>query len=249
MIWYFYWVPYLVEKFGFLHFIMGKSFSQGFTEIAQNSPETLKRFYDTPLKYIGFAVFLFGLMVSIIKKEWKIYSVFALGLFGFSIIIFKSGYTFPHHNYYIIPFVPVMALVAGYGLTKMQNTKLALIVLIAISVEGIANQTHDFSIKENDLGILNLEMDLDKISNQHDLILINSGNYPTPMYFSHRKGWVNDNHTISNENYIEELKNKGLKYIVILKRSFSAEIKLNQYKVVLENNDYCIYDVSNTINE
>lgn len=249
MIWYFYWVPYLVEKFGFLHFIMGKSFSQGFTEIAQNIPETLKRFYDTPLKYIGFAVFLFGLMVSIIKKEWKIYSVFALSLFGFSIIIFKSGYTFPHHNYYIIPFVPVMALVAGYGLTKMQNTTLALIVLIAISVEGIANQTHDFSIKENDLGILNLEMDLDKVSNQHDLILINSGNYPTPMYFSHRKGWVADNHTISNEKYIEELKNKGLKYIVILKRSFSSEIKLNQYKVVLENNDYCIYDVSNTINE
>ncbi|MCB0380777.1 MAG: hypothetical protein KDD24_05920, partial [Flavobacteriales bacterium] len=65
----------------------------------------------------------------------------------------------------------------------------------------------------------------------------------------HRKGWVADNHTISNEKYIEELKNKGLKYIVILKRSFSSEIKLNQYKVVLENNDYCIYDVSNTINE
>lgn len=246
MIWYFYWVPYLVDKYDFLHFIMGKNLLQGFTEITQNIPQTLSRFYDTPLKYIGFAVFIYGLIVSIIKKDWKIYSVLALCFAGFSIIIVKSGYTFPHHNYYIIPFVPIMALVGGYGLTKIKNAKLALIILIAISVEGIANQLHDFRIKEKDKRILNLEMDLDKVSRRDDLILINSGDYPTPMYFSHRKGWVNDNEKINDEKYIEELKSKGLKYIVILKRSFSTEIKLMPHKVVLENEDYCIYKTSDT---
>ena len=47
LIWYFYWVPYLVENYDFWHYFMGKSFDQGFREIVQNIPETLSRFYDT----------------------------------------------------------------------------------------------------------------------------------------------------------------------------------------------------------
>ncbi|NOZ47197.1 MAG: hypothetical protein GXO79_10515 [Chlorobi bacterium] len=239
--WYYYWVPHLVEKYGFWHFFMGKSFDQGFFEIVQNLNATLSRFYNTALKFIGFAAFIYGLAVSIIKKDWKIYLLFVITFISFSIIIFKAGFTFPHHNYYVIPFVPVMALIAGYGLSKIRYPKIALIILIAISIEGIANQLHDFTIKEKDKRIINLEKDLDSISLRSDLIMINSGNYPTPMYFAHRKGWVNSNEKIRDEKFIESLKDKGLKYIVILKRSFGTEILLNQYNKVLENEDYCIY--------
>lgn len=243
IVWYYYWVPYLVDQYGFWHFFMGKSFGQGFNEILENLNQTLSRFYDTALKFIGFAVFVYGLVFSIVKKEWKIYLVFLLTFISFSIIIFKAGFTFPHHNYYIIPFVPVMALIAGYGLTKIKYTKIAIIILIAIAIEGIANQQHDFRIKEKEKRILNLEKDLDSVSLQSDLILINSGNYPTPMYFAHRKGWVHTNEKIQDEKYIESLKYQGLKYIVILKRSFGSEILLLQYNKVLDNEDYCIYEI------
>lgn len=243
VIWYYYWVPYLVDKYGFWHFFMGKGFSQGFNEILQNLNETLSKFYDTALKFIGFGVFLYGLGYSIIKGDSKIYFLFILTFISFSIIIFKAGYTFPHHNYYIIPFVPVMALIAGYGLSKIKYSKLALILLIAISIEGIANQQHDFGIKEKDRQLLNLEKDLDSLSLRSDLIIINSGNYPTPMYFAHRKGWVNTNDKIRDEVYIKSLKERGLKYIVILKRSFGTETSLNRYKRVLENEDYSIYEL------
>ncbi len=248
IVWYFYWVPYLVDKYDFWHFFMGKKFSQGFIEIIQNTNQTLSRFYDDALKFIGFTVFIYGLVISIIKRDRKIYYLFTLSLLSFSIIIFKAGYTFPHHNYYVIPFVPVMALIAGYGLTKIKQSKIALIILIAISIEGVANQHVDFRLKEKDECILNLEGDLDKVSKQSDLILINSGSYPTPMYFSHRRGWVNNNENIKDEKYIEELKNKGLKFIVILKRSFGTEIKLIQHEKVLENEDYCIYDAKTIAN-
>lgn len=243
VVWYYYWVPYLVEKYGFWHFFMGKGFSQGFSEILQNLNDTSSKFYDTSLKFIGFGVFLYGLGYSIKKGDSKIYFLFILTFISFSIIIFKAGYTFPHHNYYIIPFVPVMALIAGYGLSKIKYSKLALILLIAISIEGIANQQHDFRIKEKDRQVLNLEKDLDSLSLRSDLIIINSGNYPTPMYFAHRKGWVNTNDKIRDEEYIKSLKDKGLKYIVILKRSFGTETSLNRYKKVLENEDYSIYEL------
>ena len=86
--------------------------------------------------------------------------------------------------------------------------------------------------------------DLNRISKRSDLILINSGSFPTPMYFSHRKGWINSNEEIINERYINELKNKGLKFIVILKRSFGHEIKLTKYKQAIDNEDYSIYDLT-----
>jgi len=239
--WYFFWVPHLVDKFGFYHFFMGNSFAQGYNEIILNLADTLKKFYDTALKFIGFAVFLFGLIISIIKKERVILTLFILTFLGFCIVIFKAGFNFPHHSYYVIPFVPVMALIAGYGLTKIGNPKIALLVLIAISFEGIANQQHDFRVKKKDNFIVNLESELDKISHRDDLIIINSGAYPTPMYFAHRKGWVNSNEIIKDSKYINELVKKGLKYLVILKTSFGTEIKLEHYEKVFESQDYCVY--------
>jgi hypothetical protein len=222
---------------------MGKGFSQGFNEIVQNFNETLSKFYDTALKFIGFGVFIYGLVYSFVKNDLKIYVLFLITFMSFSIIIIKAGFTFPHHNYYIIPFVPVMAFIAGYGLSNIKYSKIASILLIMICVEGIANQQHDFRIKEKDKGIINLEKDLDSVSLKNDLILINSGSYPTPMYFAHRKGWVSTNEKIQDGKYIESLKDKGLKYIVILKRSFGSEILLTRYNKVLENEDYCIYEL------
>ena len=64
------------------------------------------------------------------------------------------------------------------------------------------------------------------------------------MYFSHRKGWVNSNEKIEDEQYIEELKKRGLEFIVILKISFGSEMQLAKYEVVLENEDYCIYKLN-----
>lgn len=241
IVWYFYWVPYLVEHYGFWHFFMGKSIVQGFNEIKTDFGLSLSRFYDDAIKYIGFATFIYGLAISIYKKEWRIYGIFLLTILSFSIIIFKAGQTFSHHNYYIVPFVPIMALIAGYGLSQLKFKTMSIILLVAISIEGIANQQQDFRIKKNDYQLLNLEKDLDNVSQRQDLILINSGNFPTPMYFAHRKGWVNSNEEILKDGYIEELKTIGLKYIVILKRSFSKEISLNQYQKVLDNDDYCIY--------
>jgi 4-amino-4-deoxy-L-arabinose transferase-like glycosyltransferase len=247
-VWYFYWVPYLVETYGFWHFFMGKSFSQGFYEIMQNLPETLSRFYDTALKYIGFAVFLFGLGYALVKKNKVVLSVFFLSLFSFSIIVFKAGLTFPHHNYYIIPFVPVMAFVAGYGLSKIKHPTYALLILLTIVIEGIANQQHDFFIKDDAEYFIDLESELDSISNREDLIIINSGEYPTAMYFAHRKGWVAENEKLNDPKYIDELRKKGLKYMVILKSNVDPKLNFANYPLLLENENYFVYGLKTDTN-
>lgn len=241
--WYFYWVPYLTSHYGLIHFFMGKSITTGIHEIIEHMSQTCFRFYDTALKYIGFVTFIFGLLFAFVQIEKKIYWIFIVTFIGFLVIVLKAGFTFPHHSYYVIPFVPVMALVAGYGISLIKNTKVAIIILSAIAIEGIANQIHDFRINENFANLYQLEKDLDKVSKPSELILINSGEYPTPMYFAHRKGWVNFNNRIKDEQYIENLKLKGLRYIVILKKCYSEDITLPHYSKVFDNEDYSIYQL------
>ncbi|MGD1848421.1 MAG: ArnT family glycosyltransferase [Salibacteraceae bacterium] len=241
--WYYYWVPHLVETFGFWHFFMGKSIGQGAQELVEHWPQVLRRFYGTALHLVGFVVFLAGLGTALWRKEWKVIVVLALSLFSFSLVVLKAGFTFAHHNYYIVPFVPVMALVAGYGLSQIKQAKVVWAVLLIIAVEGLANQASDFRIKDKNLAMVQLENDLDLVSERQDRILINSGKYPTPLYFAHRKGWINTNAAIGDAAYLETLRAKGLKYIVILKRTFGQPMELSGHRKVLENENYCIYQL------
>jgi hypothetical protein len=240
--WYFIWVPKLVNQYGFWHFFMGKSIFIGYNEIMENLNQTFSKFYETALKYVGFFLFIYGLGYAIIKKDYKIIILFVFTTTSFLVIILKAGFTFTHHSYYVIPYVPVMALIAGYGLSTINHKKWATLIILTICVEGILNQQHDFRLRENELSLLNLENDLNKFSSKNDLILINSGAYPTPMYFAHRKGWVAENNKISNQSFVDDLKQKKLKYIVILKRTFGSEIVL-PYNTIFENNDYTIYSL------
>lgn len=241
-IYYFYWVPYLTETFGFRHFFMGKSISKGIVETFLHLDQVSEKFYQEALQMIGFAVFMGGAIIAIIKKDKKMLWVFGLCSFAFSVIVFKAGFVFYHHSYYIIPYAPVMALLAAYAIEQITNTKLVWALLLLIAFENILNKWNDYQLKPDHAAMLNLEKDLDVFSNRSDLILINSHKVPTPMYFAHRKGWLNTNEAILNGNYIQSLKEKGLRYIVILKKVFGTKIDLT-YSKVFECEDYAIYKI------
>jgi hypothetical protein len=242
-VWYFYWVPYLVDTYGFWHFFMGKSIAQGTLEIMDNLPQTFNRFYETAMHLSGFALFLLGLFWATKRHRYIVLLVVGLSVLTFLFIILKAGYTFPHHSYYVIPFVPVMAMTAGYGLTQIKYAWLVWLLLFTVIIEGMISQEYDFRVKEREMRVMNLERDLDKISKRSDLILMNSEGFPTPMYFAHRKGWVESSEKVKDPTFVKNLQRKGLKFVVILKRSFGTEIFLDNYSKVLENEDYCIYQL------
>ncbi len=59
--------------------------------------------------------------------------VFSLAFLSFLLlVVFKSGFAFYHHIYYIIPFVPVMALIAAYGLASIKNRAIVYSILAVI---------------------------------------------------------------------------------------------------------------------
>ncbi len=239
-VFYFYWVPYLTKQYEFSHFFMGKNMSVGLTEIMGNLNDTLEKFYLEALGYSGFLIFILGLVFIIYKNQKKLIYLFTLATIGFLAIVLKSGLTFYAHDYYIIPFAPVMALIAAYGMEQIQNKKVIVLTLCLFTIESIARKNIDFYIKEENKAIIQLEEVMDRLGSRNDLVAINSGAVPTPMYFSHRKGWVENNEQLSNGCHIAKLKSKGLKFIIILKRAFGRDVIL-PYKQIFDNADFRIY--------
>ncbi|MBS1637290.1 MAG: glycosyltransferase family 39 protein [Bacteroidetes bacterium] len=237
--WYFYWTPLLVERYGFHHFFMGTGFIDGIRDIGEHLPEALSRFYSSALQFTGFAVFAGGVVYASVKRD-RIIFLFLLCFAAFFVVMGKSGFAFYHHSYYIIPFVPVMALMGGYLTEKIPGKTWPILILLITSAEGILNQQDDFFIKHKDLQIARLESSLDSCSTRQDLIAINSGKYPTPMYFAHRKGWICTSENLKNAAFVDSLKGHGLKFIVILKQTFGDDTEL-QYSPVSDNPYYRIY--------
>lgn len=237
--WYFYWSPKLSAEHENWHFFMGTDLKNGILQLVVNWKDTLSKFYDNSLKYIGFLFFMVGVTYSIIKKQKKIMLVFGVGFLSFLSVMVVAGFNFPHHDYYVLPFVPFMALVSGYGISKLKWHKLKPIIVFFIIAECTINYHYDFRNNKN-LELLSLENHLDNFTNRNDLIAINCAPYPTPMYFAHRKGLIEYNHNLLKQEYVKVLKTRGIKFIVVLRHNFGQDIEMN-LDLEFENKDFKIY--------
>jgi hypothetical protein len=237
--WYFYWVPYLVDAFNYkLYF--PKSLLGGFKEIKPVFAEYCKQFYKNALcSFVGFGFVIYG-SIALIQQRNK-YILFGLSLITVVFLAFtiKTGAVFPLHSYYIIPFTPIMALIVGIGLSKIP-AKFQVFFLLVISIEAIANQQHDFFIKDSEKYKLSFERTVDKYIPKKDLIIINAGPNPQEMYFTHRKGWSYENF-ILNQNELDSLHKIGANYLIINKERYSEPI--SYYPKIYSGPNYDIYEL------
>ena len=239
-LWYFYWVPILLKEHQFQLFFE-KSFSEGWTEIKPLIAMALKRFYYYAFYgYLAFIASLVGIYFLIKQKNRYYMTAFIAKVFLFIAFIIKTGAVFPHHNYYIIPFVPVMAALGGIALAKIPK-KVYPFILILIGIESIANQQHGFFIADKNKYKLELESICDEYISKDELIVINGGQSHQPIYFSNRKGWTTFNDKVKNDIYLDSLIQLGAKKLIIDKHmidSFSSTDSL-----LFENKDYKIYSL------
>ncbi len=237
-IWYFRWNFFLEIEYG-NWYNSGKSISEGINDIFNNLDLTLKKFYFSSFNsYILFVVFCCGIAYMILEKNKYLSAIFLSILLIFIVYIFKSGRFFYHHSYYIIPFVPIMAIVCGSLVSKIKNIKIIILLLCGSSIECIANQYTDFFIKDSETYKLKLESISEKVCSKKDLIVINGGESPQDIYFANRKGWSVDGQKFADQNFLKELSEKNCKYIFINKHN--TFVPLN-HKIVFCDDDYIVY--------
>lgn len=238
-VWYFFWVPYLVDAFQYrLYF--PKDLAEGIREILPLFGRFLEKFYFSALNsYVGFGCSLVGLYLFF-KAESLIYKLgFILVSAVFVLFAIKTGAVFPLHNYYIIPFVPVISLLAGYAVYAVSKLRpsMATLLLVFIAVEGIANQNQDFYIKKSEKYKSGLESLSNRYIPKDKRIIINGGQSPQLIYFAHRKGWT-VNESVS-ESVVDSISQFGASFLIIDKHK-GSKVRYS-YEQVYADNDFSIY--------
>ncbi len=241
VLWYFHWVPFLNETYGSWSFPMSRTLGQGGEELLTHWPKAFKHFYSSAIKFIAFFCFLGGVLLAILRNERKLWILLLLTGPFFGLFMVKAGVQFVKHDYYVLPFVPIMALLAGYAIKQARLHWLSWLLLTGILVEGVLNRWHSIHLDEKHKELIHLEEDLDKVSEREDRIMVNSGRHPTPLYFAHREGWLVENSEVRDKGFLKKKYDEGCTYLLVLKRSFADPVDPPFGKKVLDKASYSIY--------
>ena len=237
-LWYFYWVPHLLATYKYqLYF--PKGFLEGMYEISHHLPELFEQFYfNAHFSFLGFAACIVGVVLFLMKKgnrEVK-YGIGIITLV-FAFFILKTGAVFPTHSYYIVPFVPIMAFFVGYCLSRLPAVS-GIVLMTLIAAEGIGNQQHDFFLKESEMYKLSLEGTLKEVVPKDALIIVNGGDSPQLMYFTHHRGWTLLTEKITH-NCVDSLSALGASYLVFDKTW--GDVDYAPYPKVHSDQHFTIY--------
>lgn len=236
--WYFLWVPHLQEQFGFEHFFMGRSISWTFRFLVEHWDETLYMFYQRAIGYSGFIFFLPGLYF-LFRHSPVVRGIALLSVLLFSVFMLKSGDKFTDHEYYILPFIPFMAFVAAFAVARIPVKRLFAVVLLGYATEGVTRKWEDQFVKRGK-ELVQLDAVISPHVGRSDLVVVNSREYPTPLYFAHRKGWVASNEQLLQPEFMQRLKLNGCAYAIVLKQRFGSPVELPN-PAVIDNEHLALY--------
>lgn len=236
-LWYFTWVPHLKATYGLDRYFMGDSISATASFILENFNQVSRAFYWKAVGYSGALLTLAGLFF--IRDKSQAFKLTLLsGTLLMLLVLFKSGDRFYDHPYYVAPFIPIMALLAGLALNSLPKRWALFAVLVLLS-EGVFSRWSDQFIKKGK-EYVELEDRLAPCVNTNDLIAMNTIKNPTAFYFANRKGWVTGNWNLKKPEYQREIAEAGCKYIVICKVRFAKEIEL-ELPLIYEDDLFALY--------
>ncbi len=239
-IWYFKWVPYLVGLDNNPLFFP-RSYMEGWQELKQYPMEILEQFtFHSFFSFVAFGLSVVGIYYMIKRRNWKAIAAFMASAVMMFLFMLKTGMVFPLHSYYMIPFIPIMALLIGYGLDQLPRYAGVVLILI-VAVESIANQQDDFRIRADMYPYLKLEEIADAIDNDSTKVMCNGGDNPQVLYFLNRTGWSVNDFDI-NADTINQIRQRGGIYFYNIKK-LSTHQNVYPYKRVLTNDFLEVYDI------
>lgn len=241
-IWYFIWNPYLAQHFG-SWYNLGGGLMDGGRAFLESPFLLLQQLVFHPfVSYLAFGLCLYG-VIRLAKHgvswAWKISLPLFLVLFsGYAL---KSGVIFLTHEYYILPAVPLLAILGGYALSSLG--KYAWVLMLCISMEAIGNQLYDFRVNKSETYKLGLGPIADRYIPTDALVAINGNSNPQELYLLGRKGWNLSDETLRQKAMVNELTGKGCSYLVINKRTLPS--LPNYGKIIYDGVDYQLIQLNN----
>ena len=241
-VWYFIWNPYLAKRYG-SWYNLGGSLLNGGKAFLDAPLQAVEQFVFHPfVSYLAFGLCLFGIIRMYregVSWAWKLSLPIFLVLFtGYAL---KAGVIFLTHEYYILPVVPILAILGGYTLSSLG--KYAWILMLCISIEAVGNQLYDFRWNQSETYKLGLGHLAARYIPRDALVAINGNSNPQELYFLGRKGWNLSDETFRRPDLVNKLSEKGCAYLVINKRTLP---NLQPYgKIIYNGVDYQLIQLAN----
>jgi 4-amino-4-deoxy-L-arabinose transferase-like glycosyltransferase len=202
---------------------------------------TIERFFPIALQSWVSSVFSFmGLMLVICLKNRRILGVWMAYSSLFLLFMAQVGHNFSQHEYYVLPYTPMMAILAGYFLGDwMTNKWLYGIFLVAIVYDATSKKRADFFIPWQDAKFTKLEKSVDSVVPKDALIYTNGmGGNQVLLFFAHRRGWQDEK--IPDSTWFANKTRQGLGYAVIERIAYQDSLP---YPMLFEDNDFRIYKI------
>lgn len=158
--------------------------------------------------------YIWGLIAIVLNRNKSFLLLFIISAAAFLVFMMQAGFGFCIHGYYVLPFIPIMAFVAGYGLDHIENRKITMALVGLFLFEGVANLQHDFFIRDHQKYKLAIEQTIDGVIPKSALTVVNGGPNPQLMYFAHRRGWTMESEKLLEQTSMNELKSLGAKYLL-----------------------------------
>jgi len=248
--WYFYWMGYIQDINRCPPLIFPVSLSEGFnTFFYEIWRFSYTRF--TKVAFFGpgpFLLFLIGVLYSVWRRQWSL----LLGALAYTVLVllfaFKTGHVFSTHNYYVIPYVPLMTLFAAQLFhQRWLSWKIALLLVLLGIHMPVFKTLRDVYLSYEPEEVALYEL-LDEAGSDPDDHIMISGRQldPTLMYYSRRKGWAVTKNTLEKYHWMPDYRKLGLKHLVVDKRRYDKPLR---YRVAAENRLFWVYDVSETLPE
>ena len=241
-IWYFIWNPYLAAHFG-SWYNLGGGLMNGGKAFLESPFLLLQQLVFHPfVSYLAFGLCLYG-VIRLAKQgvswAWKLSLPLFLVLFtGYAL---KAGVIFLTHEYYILPMVPLLAILGGYALSTLG--KFSWVFMLLISMEAIGNQLYDFRLNRSEAYKLELGHLAERYIPTQALVAINGNSNPQELYFLGRSGWNLSDDTLRQKHVVHDLTAKGCSYLVVNKRTLS---NLPDYgKIIYDGIDYQLIQLAN----
>ncbi|MBP6184895.1 MAG: glycosyltransferase family 39 protein [Saprospiraceae bacterium] len=239
-IWLFYWMPHLLEHYK-NQLIWPVSLSEGWEIMNNLSYDVWERFrFFAFSSRVPFILAVAGLGALVVRGERQILLCSLAYSVLFFLFILKTGAVFPNHNYYVIPYTPLMAFFIGYLFANSSSNFFwpLTILLLMLFPSFSANRKASFNPFENRY-LLRLEEIVNKYVNKSDKVMVNNGMFnPTLMFYTRRKGWTVNQDVVSKVDWMPDFKRDGLKYIVIDRHLLNDTLP---FSLVYEDQDFRIY--------
>lgn len=164
--------------------------------------------------YIFSILSFFGLWCVLAKLRNKGIWLLMVTLPLMFYFMYKTGYVFATHSYYMIPLLPFLALAAGYGLLQLKF-KYNYIVLLAAVLESITGQWNDYFIKKDKWYLTGIEAESNTFCNRNEKIICNGSPNPQLMFFLNKKGFSLTHQEILIDEKVNDAMNCGASWLVI----------------------------------